>query len=546
MSSIRFPSVRGRLAGLLACAVMFQASVATAQTESGDEPFDLVFFGPDGAVFLRLNVLGGSVLPVRREYTASVLRQLDADGDGALNADEAMQIPADGQGGTSSRLGENWRSIDINPPDGAVSEDELFEFINNALGAPFRVEIKANLEQTVTLHSELDANDDGKVSQSEIENGLASLRQFDFDDDETLSIGELQPFPTAIRQSQRQAVQSGESPIAALYTAEQRELAHRRLLSLYGDEATGAIAPERLGLREAESEGFDANGDGRFDSVELTEFLKSPVPSLALDCSLSPSRVAVNRRVRPSPLVGMTDIRSAQFTFAGTDVSVSASNAVSGRISDTDVAVSFYLVKFIEVDTDKNLYLNPSEFAAIGIPRTDFQAVDVDGDGMIVRQELKDYLELFAALQTRATLVVTVANKGTTLFKILETSLDFRLSPRELREGFTHVAQFDLNRDGALAPSELQERYTLEVSLAKPEFLLNLFENAAMQNPQQIEGIRRPRTSGPGWFRKMDRNQDGDLTWREFFGTRQDFTEIDTDGDGLIGLNEAMVVEYPQ
>ena len=60
---------------------------------------------------------------------------------------------------------------------------------------------------------------------------------------------------------------------------------------------------------------------------------------------------------------------------------------------------------------------------------------------------------------------------------------------------------------------------------------------------QQIEGIRQPQTSGPGWFRKMDRNQDGDLTWREFFGTREDFAEIDADGDGLIDLDEAVSVE---
>lgn len=540
MSSIQSRPMSRLLAVIVAAAMLSADAFGQPRSDAGDEPFDLVFFGPEGAVFLRLNVLDGSVAPVRHDYASSVLRRLDADGDGVLNAEEAMQIPADGQGGTTAKLGENWTSLDTGPQDGSLSEQELFQFINNALGAPFRIEVKANLEQTVTLHSELDVNHDGKVSQSEIESGMIALRQFDFDDDETLSIGELQPFPTAIRQAQRQSNQSAETPVAALYTTEQREQVHKRLLDLYGDSATGTIAPGLLGLRVADVERFDANGDGVFDAVELREFLKAPVPSLAVDCALKSSRVAVSRRVRPSTLIGMTNPREAQFTFGGTDVSISASNAVMGRISDTDVAVSFYLVKFIEQDADKNQYLSPSEFAGIGIPRTDFEAVDADGDGMIVRKELKDYLELFAALQTRATLVVTVANKGTTLFKILERSGDFRLSPRELQEGFAKVEEFDLNNDGALAPGELQEHYDLEVSLAKPEFMLNLFDNAAMQNPQQIEGIRRPQTSGPGWFRKMDRNQDGDLTWREFFGTHEDFNAIDTDGDGLIDLNEAI------
>jgi hypothetical protein len=37
----------------------------------------------------------------------------------------------------------------------------------------------------------------------------------------------------------------------------------------------------------------------------------------------------------------------------------------------------------------------------------------------------------------------------------------------------------------------------------------------------------------------MDRNGDGDVSRREFLGTDEEFKRIDTDGDGLISVEEA-------
>ena len=37
----------------------------------------------------------------------------------------------------------------------------------------------------------------------------------------------------------------------------------------------------------------------------------------------------------------------------------------------------------------------------------------------------------------------------------------------------------------------------------------------------------------------MDRNCDGDVSRKEFLGTDEQFREIDTDGDGLISVEEA-------
>ena len=40
----------------------------------------------------------------------------------------------------------------------------------------------------------------------------------------------------------------------------------------------------------------------------------------------------------------------------------------------------------------------------------------------------------------------------------------------------------------------------------------------------------------------MDRNQDGDLSRREFLGTREQFAQLDADSDVLISAGEAEAI----
>ena len=43
-----------------------------------------------------------------------------------------------------------------------------------------------------------------------------------------------------------------------------------------------------------------------------------------------------------------------------------------------------------------------------------------------------------------------------------------------------------------------------------------------------------PVAAGPNWFRRMDRNRDGDVSRREFRGPKAQFDRLDRDKDGLI------------
>jgi Ca2+-binding EF-hand superfamily protein len=162
--------------------------------------------------------------------------------------------------------------------------------------------------------------------------------------------------------------------------------------------------------------------------------------------------------------------------------------------------------------------------------------VDANGDGMVMRAELKQYLEVSAAL-AQAALVLTVSDDAKTLFEILDADLDNRLNLRDFRNGAAEMHKFDHDQDERLATSDLRSKYGFTVTLARPE---QFQDPGTMMRPQARQPRIRAMTAGPTWFRKMDRNQDGDLTWREFLGTRSDFDRIDADGSGLIDLNEAV------
>ena len=110
---------------------------------------------------------------------------------------------------------------------------------------------------------------------------------------------------------------------------------------------------------------------------------------------------------------------------------------------------------------------------------------------------------------------------------------DRRISRRELAHAFESLQQFDLNGDGAITAVELAGRFQGVLQLGKPV----LFRNQGMRGNATAPIANRP-SAGPDWFRKMDRNRDGDVSPREFLGPLAAFKKLDTDGDGKISQAE--------
>ena len=543
------------IGGLLISAQIARAGESATAADAERDTHNLVLLAPAHPVLvqIRVQVDGRGLKSVRTAYAAQLVKLYDKDGDGLLDREEAKLVPPLVKSPTAREtvlIADRWEAVDLDPADDKVSVDELAAYIDRVFGSPFLLSFKQPATQSADLIALLDVNRDGRLSRDEFEMASRILHKLDLDDDETFSIDELQPFrnPQIPQAPAVPTEQSAEQPFLLLDDADSIAQAAGQLLQRYGKgrlnsaqagPAAMGLDREALGIDQGVFTSRDLDGNGLLDKTELTALLTNPVPHLVVE-----AQMVQKQKGRPKLVVVDDPLHSvvadkaaartgdkAAFSTAGISVQL---QVIANRSNLSDSRALIKTTKFNMADADKNGYISEGEFGALGLPDADFKSVDRNGDGMVVMDEILAYIDQESA-SSQSRVEFEISHKGKTVFDVIDTNHDRRISRRELANAFESLRPYDLDGDGAITAVELAGRFQAVLQLGKPV----LFRNNQRMGGNAMAPIANRPSAGPDWFRRMDRNRDGDVSLREFLGPLAAFKKLDTDGDGLISAAEA-------
>jgi Ca2+-binding EF-hand superfamily protein len=534
-----------------------------------DEIQDAIFLADGGPILLRFRVrIDGK--PLRAAWNAflnDVFEYLDANGDGVVDENEIENLPnmntlfnnngfpfqGRGRGPaveklegeiTRERLGELYRKQGLVPIQFGLSNDG--GMVVGAPGRGGRGRGMAGQTADQRLFELLDTNSDGKLSAAELAAAPKLLDRLDRDENEILSQAELleQNTPTngAVFYTQVGGMTTDSQVFVLVGAGMSRLDMANKLLTKY---ASGLPATRKqLGLSEAVFARLDIDHNGKLDVSEVARFANRSA-DLELSFWISSGDRSVLKVLAPNGR--KSPLADAVKTGPGGELLLHTRDTrlcFTEPREDTGMRVNFNNSKaqienqFRRADRNKDGYLSEDEARSTFFGPV-FERIDRNKDGKISLDEINDYVDRMNRLTqsaNRSCVVVRVQDQGQGLFNLMDRDSKGELGLRDLRSAVNLLAEYDRNGDGFLETSEIPRSYRLESRLGRPTgFVLRGMGN---RSP-----TRRQPTQGPLWFRKMDRNGDGDVSRKEFLGSDEDFRRLDTDGDGLISLEEALAAD---
>lgn len=309
---------------------------------------------------------------------------------------------------------------------------------------------------------------------------------------------------------------------------------HTALCEHYGRD--GNLTPDHLPLVRGLAVRLDANSNGRIDADEVAA-LATMAPQLVLEArvvtgekgSVSFALVSLDAELgtpqRVATSFGGTlnlNLRGAQLRFGATH-----------RYHQPGVQATATVTRF---DANKNGRIERTEMrASDDEPVWLFDQWDANRDGQVTAAEIA---EIDEQRFTPPAIALGVTDQPYPLFHALDVTGDQRLSQRELRRASERLLDFDFDRDGEVTEAETPSAMNVHLLFTtEAKGAMTLRGQFGVFNGSGTGGEAAP--SGPDWFIRMDRNGDGDVSRREFFGTREQFERLDADRDGFIDPGEA-------
>lgn len=564
------------IAALLAVAVAYGVAIAETPTAPAPRAVPARFVAPPVHSTLEVFVLT-STRPLHLRITAGYNGQTldtawrqrmkklfdfcDRDNDGTLSEKELLltftdqglvQLLANGfyQIGIGSR--PQLRDIDQDG-DGKVAFEEFLAAYPRSAAQMLRPQpaLPDSINHTAVtqaLFQLIDTNNDGRLTPEEVQNVEKLLFSRDKDEDECLTVQELLPslFDPVYGQPIGRRTPAAPDPTkqtVLVFEANQvPDTLTMHILQRYDRNGDLELTRAESGWDEATFQQLDSDTNGRLDAQELDRW-RTGEPDLEVSLIIAESagdcvakvgnekaamaRGLTFKSVEPGRLMVQVDRQTIDL-WAFTPLLPSQQTSLQQQYSSLFTQVAGSKDHLVEAD------LTGPNAVRYQFLRVIFDPADRNGDGKLTKEEFDAYFDLHDSFR-HLSLSLTPAVQTPSLFQLLDENRDGRLSVRELRRAWPRLVALE-DPDAKVITQRIIQP-TIHFRLTRTLERFYSINQAGVYNPNPTQVI--VPTQGPLWFRKMDRNGDGDLSRAEFLGTAEEFAAIDTDGDGLISLREA-------